>query len=341
MVATVDSSSPLAVLTGGTGFLGSHIADALLAAGWRVRALTRPTSDRRWLAGKPVETVDAPLVPPSGREGDDTRLDELTAAVAGATAVVHCAGVVRARDEAGYRLGNVETTRRLLRAAAADGSVGRFVLISSLAAAGPTTPDRPLREDAPCRPVTAYGRSKLAAEALLRDGWPFATTALRPPALYGPRDTAFLPLFRLARRGWCVRLGRIAALSLVDGRDVATAVAALLRAERTADVYFIDDGRRYGYADLAASLAVAWNRRVRLLALSSGLLDALARFLPPPWRRSPLLGADRRLDLRAEAWLCSGERLRRDLGLSPARPLGDGFRETLAFYREAGWLDAP
>ncbi len=328
------------LLTGGTGFLGSHVADALLAAGCAVRATVRPTSDTRWLDGKPVETVTVPLAPPSGREGDDAGLDALAAAVTGCDAVVHCAGTVGAGSEAAYRLGNVETTRRLLLAAERAGSVQRFLLVSSLAAVGPTRPGLPVDETTPCRPVTAYGRSKLAAERLLDGRWPFRTTALRPPALYGPRDRAFLPLLRAARRGWCPLPRPLRALSLADGRDVAAAVAALLAAPEPAPVYGVDDGRAYGPADLAAALAAAWGRPVRLLSLPVAPLDAAARLCPPLARRVSVLTPDRRRDLRAAAWLISGRRLRRDTGLPPGRPLARGFRETLTFYREAGWLDA-
>ena len=104
----------------------------------------------------------------------------------------------------------MDTTAALLEAAA-NGWADRpetaaFVLISSLAAHGPAGLDQPAVETDPCRPITAYGRSKLAAEKLVwsRD-WPFRTAILRPPALYGPRDREFLPLFKLALRGWTGR----------------------------------------------------------------------------------------------------------------------------------------
>ena len=195
-----DTRRPLAALTGATGFLGSHIADALLADGWRVRASVRPGSDPRWLAGKHVETVETVLTPAVGRD-ETAETGTLDAFVAGADVVIHCAGVVRAPDYAGYRRGNVLSTRRLLEATARGGAAQAFVLISSLAAGGPAGPDTPRHEADPCEPITDYGRSKVEAESLLGGNWPFRTAALRPPALYGPRDSAFLPLFQAARAG--------------------------------------------------------------------------------------------------------------------------------------------
>lgn len=327
----VPPPGSLVALTGATGFLGSHIADALLAGGWRVRAAVRPTSDRRWLARLPVETVTL-----TWREGSPA----VDAFVGGAAAVVHCAGVVRAPDEAAYQRGNVETTRLLLAAAARAGGVGAFVLVSSLAAAGPSPVDAPLREDAAPAPVSAYGRSKLAAEEAAAAGWPFRTACLRPPALYGPRDAAFLPLFQAARRGWSPRLtGGLANLSLVDGRDAAAAAVALLASPAACGPYFVDAGRPYDWDDLARALGTAWGRRVRTARVPVAALNGLARLLGPRLSaRLPLLHAERLATLGVAAWSCRADRLRADTGWRPERDLERGFRETLAWYRDAGWL---
>lgn len=333
-------SAPLAALTGATGFLGSHIADALLAAGWRVRASVRPASDTRWLDGKPVELRDIPLAP--AQADDPTSPADaaaLAAFTAGARAVVHCAGVVRARDLAGYRRGNVATTRRLLEACRASGGVETFVLIGSLAAAGPATPGRPRTEADPCEPITDYGRSKLEAENLLDGGWPFRTATLRPPALYGPRDVAFPPLFRAARWGLTARLGNLRELSLVDGRDVAAAVPAVLKTPAARGAFFVDDGRRYRFEDLTAALAAAWNRRVRTLSLPQGLLEFAARLAGPDRALAlPLLAPDRLRDTAQAAWTCDGARLRATVDLPAARDLHRGFGETLAWLRAEGRL---
>jgi len=334
-----DAAAPLAALTGATGFLGSHIADALLAAGWRVRASVRAASDTRWLRGKPVELADAPLAP--AHADDPTSPDEaaaLAAFTAGARCVIHCAGVVRARDAAGYRRGNTATTRRLLEASRTSGAQA-FVLISSLAAGGPATPGRPRTESDPDAPITDYGRSKLEAESLLAADWPFRTCALRPPALYGPRDAAFEPLFRAARWGVTARLGNLRELSLVDGRDVAAAVVAAAGNDAAVGAFYVDDGRIYGFDDLTAAVAAAWNRRVVTLPLPQGLLEFAARLAGPDRAMTlPLLAPDRLRDTAQAAWTCDGSRLRAAVGPPPARDLRRGFRETLAWLREEGRL---
>ena len=150
----------LVVLTGATGFLGSHLAEALLDDGWRVRATCRPAGDRQWLADRPVEW----------RVSDLTSADDCRELLRGAHTVVHCAGVVAALDELAYTRGNVDTTAALLKAGAYSlPGDGAFVLVSSLAAHGPAGLDKPAVEDDPCRPITPYGRSKLIVEDILAD----------------------------------------------------------------------------------------------------------------------------------------------------------------------------
>lgn len=341
-----SAERPLAALTGATGFLGSHIADLLLLAGWRVRAAVRTTSDLRWLRGKPLEIATVSLAAP----------DDVRRLVAGSDAVIHCAGVVKAPNEAAYRAGNVATTELLLRAAAEAGTPRAFVLISSLAAAGPAPIDAPRTEDDPSAPVSAYGRSKLAAENLLRDrSWPLRTVVLRPPALYGPRDHAFLSLFRAGQAGWAVRLGdRMTGLSLVHGRDAAGAAIALLTHETARGVYFVDDGsappnaaapapRRHacGYelTEFTATLAALLRRRIRSVAIPVGLLQAASRLAGARLAaRAPILSRDRIVDLSAPGWVCCGDRLSRDTGFACRFGLYAGLLDTLAFYRQNGWL---
>jgi len=324
-------------LTGATGFLGSHIADLLLAEGYSVRVSVRPTSNRRWLQDKPLEIMEMDL----GSAEDCRRF------LAGADALIHCAGVVAAPDEEAYRAGNVTTTATLLEAAARTWGTGNrdrrtFLLVSSLAAHGPAGLDQPAVEDDPCRPITAYGRSKLAAENLVTGGdWPFRTVILRPPGLYGPRDREFLPLFRAAARGFTARLGsRMTGLSLVDGRDAAAAAVALLNTSAARGVFFVDDGHAgYSWRELADALAAALGRKVRLLTIPLGLLKFLQVMAGRARAaRSPLLNPDRIRDLDTPGWACDGSRLRSVTGFAAGFELAAGFIDTVGDLRERGLL---
>lgn len=353
-------SAPLVALTGATGFLGSHVADCLLERGWRVRVSVRPTSDLRWLRGKPVEEMRVRLAAPDGPAGERARPPtagspaggraagdgalappaDLPTFVRGADAVLHCAGVVRAPDEAAYRRVNTETTGRLLEAAAEAGC-RTFVLISSLAAGGPAPPESPLDETREPAPITAYGRSKLAAERLLeRADLPLRTAVLRPPALYGPRDAAFLPLFRLALSGWLLRPGGpLRGLSLLDGRDAARAAVTLLESEHAHGVYHVDDGVAYGWADMRRILGEVVRRPLRTLTVPLWAMRAASRLLGGRLlRKVPLLERDRLADLAVAGWVCSGERLRRETGFAARWQLRSGWSDALDFYRRNAWL---
>lgn len=329
-------------VTGATGFLGSHICDVLLAGQHEVRAAHRASSSLRWLRNKPLELVETDLEDPAS----------VAALVAGCTAVIHCAGVVMAPD-AVYRQVNVEGTGAMLAAAAAAGTVDTFVLISSLAAGGPANLDDPRDERHEDRPQTAYGRSKRDAEDLLSGPWPFRTVILRPPSLYGPRDREFLPLLRAAYRGWTARLGdRIEGLSLVHGRDAATAAVALMETVACTGVYHVDDGpgpdgprapgRRwawgYDWDELREVLCTLFDRTIHRVTIPLGLLRFISTLAGPKRSSSPVLHPDRIRDLDSIGWVCTAGRLHRDTTWRPQFDLATGMRDTLASYRRRGWM---
>lgn len=331
-----DLRGGVIALTGATGFLGSHIADILLDRGYRVRASIRATSSLRWLEGKPVETVPVDLTDPAGcREFLDQTVG-----------LIHCAGVVSAPTEEIYRNANVTSTACLLEAAASAWAdpeeTAAFVLISSLAAHGPASLDQPAVETDPCKPITAYGRSKLAAEQLLDDRpLGFRTAILRPPSLYGPRDAEFLPLIQMARRGWTGRIGRrLNGLSLVHGRDAAEAAVALLETRSATGPFFVDDGRTgYDWAALAEALGQMAGRKIRTVPVPVGLLK-LGALLAGRNRanRSPVLNRDRIRDLEVEGWVCNGRRLVETTRFEARWDAASGFTDTLDFYLKENWL---
>ncbi len=338
------TSGGLIAVTGATGFLGSHLCDVLTERGHAVRAAHRASSNLRWLRDQPFETALVELADPHS----------LDALLAGCTGVVHCAGALMA-DEATYRRVNVESTRLLAEAAARSDTVTRFVYISSLAAGGPAGLEPPRDESMPDAPISGYGRSKLAAEQLLAGGdWPFSTVSLRPPSLYGPRDREFRPLFQAARMGFTGRVGRrMQGLSLVHGRDAASAAAVLLETDTAVGHYYVDDGPGldgprdpgrhwawgYDWRELQRVLAVVFSRSLHEVVLPLGLMRTVSRLLPADKRdASPLFNPDRMADLDTDGWVCAATRLRRDTDWCPEWDLASGMRDTVAFYRRRGWL---
>ncbi len=326
------TGAPLAVVTGASGFVGSHIVDALLERGARVRAVVRGTSSRRWLTGKPVEFADSSLDDAAG----------LRRAVEGADWVIHVAGLIRARNAAEFHECNVAGTARLL-AAARDASVRRFAFVSSQAAAGPSRDGRPVSEEQPPHPVSTYGETKrLAEELVLRERDRMAVTVIRPPAVYGPRDTAILKVFTLAKRHLQPVLRSGGVFSMIHVEDLASAVVAVLsREEAAGEIFFAAEPDRTDYDELGALVREAlgtWTVRVAvprwaLMGIALGA-EGFARVMGA----APLLTREKLREISAGDWVCSSAKIRDRLGWSPRVPLAAGIKSTADWYRAAGWL---
>lgn len=310
------------LLTGATGFVGSHVAEALAGGGHRIRCTVRATSDTRWIDPLGPELLRLDL----GAEGDAA-----AQAVDGVSAVVHVAGITRAAREEDFHRVNMEGTHRLAEAAASAG-VPRFVFVSSLAARGPDGADGP---------TSPYGRSKREAEeALAGLGGSMQVVVLRPAGVYGPRDADMVPLFRAAARGWLPAPAGGGALQPVYAGDVA---GATLRALEAGDFgpHPVAERGRYRWRDVAAHLGAALDRRVRTVPLPPLVYELAGRTgeaVAALRGRSPELDLRRARDLARHAWTCDPGPTEEALGWVPRIPLPEGLRLTARWYREAGWL---
>jgi nucleoside-diphosphate-sugar epimerase len=265
----------------------------------------------------------------------------LVALVDGVDVVFHVAGCVAARSEAEFLRVNRDGAARLAGAAARAG-VGRLVLVSSLSVTGPSLPGQVVDESSGPGPVTAYGRSKKAGEEAVRASRvPF--TIVRPPAVYGSGDRAFLPLFRAAARGVVPLLGDGAQeITLVHASDLARAlVAAATAASTRGATYHAGHPEPVTQRALAEAVGRAVGRPVRCLRFPAPLVRAILGVAGGVGRalgRAPLLGGDKANELLAPGWVCSSEALRRDAGWTAEIPLDRGLAETARAHREAGWL---
>jgi nucleoside-diphosphate-sugar epimerase len=324
------------LVTGASGFLGSHIAEQLAREGHAVRVLVRKTSSRRFLTAYPYEEA----------LGDVTEPSSLPAAVAGAGAVVHAAGLVKARSEAEFEAVNARGTKNLLDAIAeATPDLRRFVYISSLAAHGPSEDGRPRPPDAPPRPLTAYGRTKLAGEELTRASLVAGRAVIfRMPVIYGPRDTGLLAFFRLARfRIAPLLMGGRNRISIVYAEDAARAVSQSLTAEANVagKVYSPEDGQVYTWRDLLASIEEATGSRALRISAPRWAFNAAAlagEGFAMLTRRAVPLTRDKVLEMAQPHWVCSSEPLQEDVGWSARVQAPEGARLTAKWYRQNGWL---
>jgi nucleoside-diphosphate-sugar epimerase len=265
----------------------------------------------------------------------------LQRAAEGQDVVYHVAGVVAARSEADFMAANRDGTRNLVEALGQTGT-GRLVFVSSMAAAGPTIKGRPLRGDEAPRPVTAYGRSKLAAEQAVT-GSALAWTIVRPPMVYGPRDLEVLKVFRLARFGVAPVLGDGSQeLSAVHGGDLAEAlIAAGMAPVAAGRTYYACHPEVFTGAEMARAVGRAMGKSPAVIrvpaTIGRGVLmltEAAARLAG----HTTILTADKANEFFQPAWTGDPTPLLRDTGWQAAHDLRSGLEETYRWYRTAGWL---
>jgi nucleoside-diphosphate-sugar epimerase len=255
--------------------------------------------------------------------------------------VYHVAGLVAARNEAEFQRANRDGTAALLAAAGTAG-VRRFVLVSSMAAGGPAPRGRPLLGDEPPAPVTAYGRSKLAGEAVVRAGqvpW----TIVRPPMVYGPRDREVLKVFRLAQRGLGPVFGDgTQELSAVHAADLAQSLMAAAAAPSAAgQVYYACHPEVFTSGGFVEAVGRALDRRVRRFALPLSLARVALSATGAAARlagRATILTADKANEFFQAAWTGDPSPLARDAGWTARFDLAAGLADTARWYRTHGWL---
>jgi nucleoside-diphosphate-sugar epimerase len=328
-----DAASLPVLVTGATGFVGSHVVEAFARAGVPVRALVRPTSDTRHLERSGAEYVVASLT-------DEAALAE---AVQGTLAVVHLAALTRANSEAEYHRVNAEGTAVLARAAASNGSEPRrFVYLSSLAAVGPPLDGRPVCPDDTPRPLTAYGRSKLAGEVAVLAVGSLRSITLRAPAVYGPRDRDLYRFFRMAALGILpVPTGPHRPLQLIHVEDLAAAVVRATLASDASGIVHVADPLAYPWETVGRMVADAVGKRARVVRVPAALIATAAAVSESVARMgggATIFNRDKARELLAPGWLCETDVAREKLGFETRIPLAQGLNETARWYRNEGWL---
>jgi len=323
------------LLTGASGFVGSHILDSLRRREFPTALLLRRSSDRHFIT---QHLPDVEVRPGSIRDPDSLR-----AAMAGITHVIHCAGATRAVRRADFYNVNQLGTRNVVAAVNEQkDQVQRLVHISSLAAVGPASQEKQVREEDPPRPVSEYGKSKLAGEQEVRTHCHREHVILRPPGVYGPRDGEFLRLFRAVKNHLLPRMSRTQELSLVFVRDLAEAVVTCLGHPAAAGKTYFVAGREVVTArGMATEIADQMKVWTLPLPLATWMLwpVCLAREV---WGRltgePSVLSLQKYAELRASGWVCDASRLERETGCTCATTLKEGIAETLCWYREQEWV---
>jgi nucleoside-diphosphate-sugar epimerase len=323
------------LVTGGTGFIGSHLVERLCKDKFMVHCLVRQSSDLRLLDGLEVKII----------YGDVTDIDSLIPAVTGMDTVFHIAGRSRGYSDKDFYESNVVGTLNLLKAIIQSGTqLERFIFISSQAAAGPCVDDKPITEADDCEPISPYGSSKLAAEEAIRIFHPkIPITVIRSPVVYGPRDNDLFTLYRWVKKGLIPAMGwREHYISFIYVDDLIEGLLLAATHEiAVGKTYYLISDRQVSYRDVGLIIAKTMEKKSVIIHIPVGLsyvtafvLESIAKL----FRKSINLTHYKVRELNAHFWLADDSKAREELDYHPKVFIEEGIQRCVAWYRKEGWL---
>ena len=298
-------------------------------------ALVRKSSNLRWIYNIPMQRVEGELTQPESYKEILPQVDY----------VVHVAGVTKAFRAKDYYKGNVEVTHILLEAVKTRASkIQKFLFVSSQAAVGPSPTAEPIDEDFPPHPITDYGKSKLQAEKIVREYMDqLPITIVRPPAVYGPRDSDVFHFFKNLMSGWNIQVGHLDQIvSLVYVLDLAQGIVqAALSPHTTGKTYFLCEEQPYRWsyvAELAAKKLGVTYRTIRVPYPLAFIMATLIEWTGRLRGKPTILNRQKMREIRQPYWVVSPQRAIQDFGYETRFPLEKGIAETIHWYRIMGWI---
>lgn len=325
----------ISVVTGASGFVGSHLVDKLLEEGHKVKCVLRSTSSTRWLDGKNVEIINCGLF---DRE-------QLKIVLKDVDYVFHIAGVVKAKTEEEYFKGNVETTKILLEVLEeVNPNLKRFVVASSQTACGPSLNGIPCNEETKEHPITTYGRSKFAQENLVKSyRGKIAYTIVRPTAVFGERDTEIYLVFKTYKAGLLTLIGfDEKKLNLIHVKDLVDGIYLSAITEKAKDqIYFLASEEIYTWPIVGNAIAKAFGKKaltVRLPHLLVYSVAAIAEFFSSFSSKAATFNLEKARDFVQKNWTCDVSKAKNDFGFRQNISLEEGIKRTIDWYREMKWL---
>ena len=332
-VSSLESS--IVVVTGASGFIGSHLVDYLVERGCVVHALIRKTSDHKWL--NKSDQVRIHLV--------DLEQKQYLPCFEKADYLFHCAGLTKAKTREKYFLSNAFACELLYENCVAVGrNLKAIVHLSSLAAAGPSNEGGAAQEKNPCKPITHYGESKLGGEKIAMEyASSLPLVVIRPRVVYGPRELNFFVYLKALSKGLNLKIGTISReLSLVYVADLVRAmVQAALSYPQNDRIFYVTDGESYTWDDIADSAIRILDVNVKTLRIPEVLLsyfanvaEVLAWFSSKP----ALFDRQRVVDITQTGWVASPKAFYEAHAFQPKYSLEKGLGETVKWCRENNWL---
>jgi nucleoside-diphosphate-sugar epimerase len=323
------------LVTGGTGFIGSHLVETLLKRGDQVRCLLRKTSDLKWLEGLPIERI----------YGDCSDKNSLKEAVKGTDQVFHLAGITKAVKEKTYFEINAFGTKNLIQACLDNNPrIQKFIYLSSQAAAGPCRDGDKKKESDLCEPISPYGQSKRMGEELaLAHAQELPLLILRPCAVYGPRERDIYSFFKLlSKRIKPCLSGEGQHISLCYVDDIVQAVLLAAQSqEPSGEIFFLSDGQDYRLEEVGDIMAQAMGINAICIRVPAWVITGMASFSEYFSKLSgkpPLLNRGKVEEVVQKNWVCDITKAKRALGFQPKISLLEGAKLTFEWYKKENWL---
>lgn len=318
-----------ALITGATGFIGSHLCEELIRRGFDVTYMARDSSSHRWVEQPGLTCI----------RGDCTVKESLGDIPGDFDYIFHLAGLTKSCSPDDFFSVNARGTENILiTVAERNPFLKRFVYLSSLAAVGPSKDGSPVREDVKPSPVSHYGMSKLEGErAVMKYRDIIPVTIVRPPAVYGPRDRDMLVMFRMIKKGFFFDLGKCY-YSLLYVDDLIEGI--LLSAQEKAalgEIYFLCDGEIHTSEDIVTQISKVLQVRARRVKLPKRAIPFIAA-VSERINRTGIINRDRVRDFTHTHWICDGGKAREEIGFRPKISMEEGIQRTADWYRKHEWL---
>jgi dihydroflavonol-4-reductase len=324
-----------ALVTGANGFLGSHLVDRLLKEGWEVHVLIRKSSNIQWLMGKKIQYHFGGLT-------ED--LSGLERGLVGVDVCFHVAGIIQPKKGDHYGMNSEGTANLLASALKVNPKIKRIVVISSTAARGPKLENSLATEKEECHPLTEYGKSKREAENVaIQHFEKLPITIIRPPVIYGPRDTLLYRYFWLSRRGVTLLPGwNTGLMNLVYVDDLVEGLFLVSqKPEAVGEIFYMGSAENLLVGNVAETVGRSVRKKRIHIKIPNFILYLAAWFsnlVSSFSKKHPFIKTSQ-LDRFSHAhWGLDISKASRILNYRPQTPLKRGAETTAAWYIDQGWF---
>lgn len=325
------------LITGSTGFIGSHILDELLNNKHNVKCLIRNNSNTRWLDNKQVEII----------KSDFINYDIIKDKLEDVEIVIHVAGIIAALNYQEFFKVNSEGTKILLESVAKySKQFKKFIYISSQTVGGPAKDlNSPIRENDNPNPLTSYAKSKYQAEQfIVTNKLGVNYSILRPSAVFGERDPGIVQIFQMVKKGFAPMMGLDKKyLNLIYGKDLAIAtVNCIDNPNSDNQIYYIAGENKVSWDFLMDEIKIAVNnpkaRKLKVpnpIVLTVGYInEKISQITNQP----QIFNYDKAIDFTRKYWICDTNKARKEINLRTDADITDLLKRTANWYIENGWL---